>query len=87
MKKNLVLIIFLSLTIVSCQNLSAQDNNQSGWKAGVASVIITPEESMWMAGFAARTRPSEGKLHELWAKALVFEDAAGKKAVLITTDL
>jgi len=87
MKKNLVLIIFISLTILSGQNLSGQDKNEAGWKAGVASVIITPEESMWMAGFAARTRPSEGKLHELWAKALVFEDAAGKKALLITSDL
>ncbi len=87
MKKNLVLITFFSLIILFAQNLSARDKNQAGWKAGVASVIITPEESMWMAGFAARTRPSEGKLHELWAKALVFEDAAGKKAVLITTDL
>lgn len=87
MKKNLVLITFFSLLILFAQNLSARDNNQAGWKAGVASVIITPEESIWMAGFAARTRPSEGKLHELWAKALVIEDAAGKKAVLITTDL
>jgi neutral ceramidase len=87
MKKNLVLIIFFSLNIISSQIISAQDKNQPGWRAGVASVIITPEKSMWMAGFAARTHPSEGKLHELWAKALVFEDAAGKKALLITTDL
>ena len=87
MKKNILLITFFSFIILSFQNSSAQDKNQAGWKAGVASVIITPEESMWMAGFAHRTKPSEGKLHELWAKALVIEDAAGKKAVLITTDL
>jgi len=87
MKKNIPLIIFFTLIILHAQNLSAAVQNQNGWKAGVASVIITPEKSMWMAGFAARTRPSEGKLHELWAKALVLEDAAGKKALLITTDL
>ncbi|GAA4394541.1 hypothetical protein GCM10023187_00490 [Nibrella viscosa] len=42
---------------------------------------------MWLAGYAARTHPSEGKLHDLWAKALVLEDADGKRAVLVTTDL
>lgn len=59
----------------------------SGWKAGVASVVITPKQPMWMAGFAVRTRPSEGTLHDLWAKALVLEDEGGNKVVLITTDL
>lgn len=87
MKKKLALISFFSIVILFAQNLPARDKNQAGWKAGVASVVITPEEPMWMAGFAARTRPSEGKLHELWAKALVIEDIAGKKALLITTDL
>src|SRR5690606_13476486 len=48
---------------------------------------ITPGESMWMAGYAARNRPSEGTLHPIWAKALVLEDESGKSAVLITTDL
>ncbi len=57
------------------------------WKAGVARTSITPRESMWMAGFAARDRPSDGKLNELWAKALVLEDAAGQRAVLVSTDL
>ena len=40
-----------------------------------------------MAGYAARDHPSEGVLHDLWSKALVIEDATGKKAVLITNDL
>lgn len=62
-------------------------SQNKGWKAGVARVVITPEKSMWMAGFAARTKPSDGKLHDLWAKALALEDANGKQAVLITTDL
>ena len=61
--------------------------NAKGWKAGVARVNITPQESMWMRGYGSRNRPSEGTLHDLWAKALVLEDAGGKKAVLITLDL
>lgn len=58
-----------------------------GWKAGVAKVIITPQESVWQAGYASRTHASEGKLHDLWAKALALEDENGKKCLLITTDI
>lgn len=57
------------------------------WKAGVAKINITPEQPMWMAGYAARDKPSQGKMTELWAKALAIEDPAGKRAVLITLDL
>jgi hypothetical protein len=57
------------------------------WKAGVARMVITPEQPMWLAGYAARTHPSVGTMHDLWAKALVLEDQDGERAVLITTDL
>jgi hypothetical protein len=57
------------------------------WKAGVAKVKITPEQPMWMAGYAARDKPAEGKMTELWAKALAIEDPAGQRAVLVTLDL
>jgi len=57
------------------------------WKAGVASVAITPAESMWMAGYAARKGPSEGKVHDLWAKALALEDELGKRVVIVTVEL
>jgi neutral ceramidase len=57
------------------------------WKAGLATVVTTPEYSMWMAGYAARTKPSEGKIHDLKAKALALEDAAGSRFVIVTVDL
>lgn len=57
------------------------------WKAGVAKVNITPDHSMWMAGYANRDKPAQGKMTKLWAKALALEDAAGKRAVLITLDV
>lgn len=57
------------------------------WKAGAASVAITPDQPIWMAGYAARTKPSEGKLHDLWAKAIVIEDPSGQRALLVTLDL
>ena len=58
-----------------------------GWKAGVAKTVITPKQQMWMGGFASRNHPSEGTLHDLWAKAIALEDASGKKALMITMDL
>jgi hypothetical protein len=58
-----------------------------GWRAAVATVDITPRRSLWMAGFAARTSPSQGTLLPLHAKALVLEDAAGQRAVLVSLDL
>lgn len=57
------------------------------WKAGVARSVITPKESLWMAGYAARDRAAEGTLNELMAKALVLEDQDGQRAVLVSTDL
>ena len=57
------------------------------WKAGVAAVAITPTEPMWMAGYAARNKPSEGKVHDLYAKALALEDASGVRLVIVTLDL
>lgn len=57
------------------------------YRAGVAVKVITPTEPMWMAGYAARNKPAEGKVHELYAKALCLQDAKGQKLVLVTTDL
>ena len=42
---------------------------------------------MWMSGYGARNKPADGKLHDLWAKALVLEDSSGGRAVLVTLDL
>jgi hypothetical protein len=60
---------------------------QAGWKAGVARVAITPREPMWMSGYASRTKPSDGVIHDLWAKAIALEDPAGRRALLVTLDL
>ena len=57
------------------------------WKAGVARVNITPKEPIWLAGYAARTKPSEGVLQDLWLKALALEDGSGAVSVLVTSDL
>ncbi|MFM7070453.1 MAG: neutral/alkaline non-lysosomal ceramidase N-terminal domain-containing protein, partial [Planctomycetota bacterium] len=67
----------------AAQAASAAD----GWKVGVARVKVTPEKSMWMAGYAARKKPSEGVVQDLYAKALAIEDATGRRLVIVTQDL
>jgi neutral ceramidase len=57
------------------------------YKAGAARVVITPEKPIYMSGYAGRTHPSEGKVHDLWAKALAIQDSGGRRVVLVTTDL
>jgi hypothetical protein len=56
-------------------------------KAGVAKTVITPSEYIWMAGYAARNKPAEGKQHDLFAKVIAIEDTAGKRLVFVGTDL
>lgn len=56
------------------------------WKVGVAKTDITPPEGLWMAGYASRDKPAEGKLMSLWVKALALEDAQKNRGVIVTTD-
>ncbi len=69
----------------SCSGTARAEGD--GWKAGTARVAITPKSSMWMAGYGGRDHPSEGALHDLWAKILVLEDPNGHTAVVVTLDL
>ena len=90
MKKSFSFIVFSGLLIFSLNySIAAADQpaNSNGWKAGISRAIITPVEPIWLAGYASRTHPSEGILADLWVKVLAIEDAKGKKAVLITSDL
>jgi hypothetical protein len=64
---------------------SARAGESGAWKAGVAKAVITPEKSVWLAGYGSKRAP-DGKLHDLWMKALALEDTAGHRVVLITSD-
>lgn len=66
---------------------AADPQPAADWRAGLASVVVTPEEPVWMAGYGARDKPAEGKLTDLFAKALALEDTAGRRLVIVTTDL
>ena len=82
------LLAFFLLAIFSDVNASEHMKEMDAtWKAGVAKVNITPEKYIWMGGYAFRNHPAEGKVTDLWAKALALEDANGQKAVIVTLDL
>jgi neutral ceramidase len=57
------------------------------WQAGVARINVTPQEPLWLSGYADRDHPAEGTLHELWGKALVLQAGDGSRVVLVTVDL
>lgn len=65
--------------------LAAED--VPAWRAGAATCVVTPEQPMWMAGYSARDKPSEGKVQDLFVKVLAIEDGAGQRAVIVTCDL
>jgi hypothetical protein len=74
-------VIVLSLITTSARA------DEPSWKAGVARVNISPELPIWLSGYGGRDKPAMTKHDELWAKALVIEDAAGQRAALVTMDL
>jgi hypothetical protein len=69
------------------QGAGAAETTKGEFKAGVASRVITPAEPMWMSGYAHRNKPAEGKVHDLYVKALALQDPAGARLVILTSDL
>jgi neutral ceramidase len=84
-----MLVVFAGRSVAAepASSSPAEPTSDGVWKAGVAQVDITPSEPVWMAGYGARTNPAVGRLQPLYAKSLALQDPAGKRLVLITTDL
>ncbi len=57
------------------------------YKAGVGRIVITPDKPIYLSGYANRNRPSDGVIHDLWAKALAIEDSRAGRVVIVSTDL
>ena len=55
------------------------------WKVGLAKAIITPDKAVWLAGYGSKRVP-DGKIHDIWVKAMALEDPKGRRAVLLTSD-
>lgn len=84
-RKRLITIFCLCLLADLSSRASAETT--APWKAAAGAMAITPDEPVWMAGYASRNKPSEGKIHDLFAKVLVVEDSAGNRLAIVTTDL
>lgn len=76
---------FVAFLIALCCTSIAMAETK--WQVGVATVKITPEKPMWMAGYAGRKGPSEGVVGDLFAKAMAIQDDQGQRIVIVTTDL
>ncbi len=86
-RTQLFVLLALCIAISAASAAPATAADDATWKAGIARAVITPDRPMWLAGYGGRTHPAEGTEHELWLKVLALEDAHGKRAVLITSDL
>jgi len=79
----------VALTCLGRGEALAGGSSPDALRVGLARVCITPEKPVWLHGYASkpRFRPFEGKLNDLYAKAMAIEDARGERAVLVTLDL
>jgi len=82
--RSLTAVVLAALLVSALSPVRAEE---ATWKVGLAKAKITPEEPLWMAGYAARTRPAEGTLHDLWIKVLALEAPGGARAVVVTGDV
>lgn len=89
MNKNITRRTFLAATPagVGAAAYAQEAGGGSGWQAGIAKTAITPREPIWLAGYGARTKPSEGVLHDIWTKALAVRDGSGPTSVLVTAEI
>lgn len=76
--------LFMSLIcLISTTSFSQTDL----WQVGIARVDITPSDTLWLAGYGFRSHAATGTLHQLWAKAIAFQDEQQHRGVLVTADL
>jgi hypothetical protein len=68
-------------------NSTPNHKEQSHWRAGLASVDITPPEPIWQAGWGNRTQPSIGVTTRIFAKALALKHQDEPVSILLSSDL
>ncbi|MDG1897564.1 MAG: neutral/alkaline non-lysosomal ceramidase N-terminal domain-containing protein [Fuerstiella sp.] len=82
-----VYLVVLLLTTVGATMADEVAPDAPSWRAGAATVKITPERPLHMAGYASRKKPAEGTEQDLFGKALAIQDSAGNSVVIVTLDL
>ena len=81
-------VVGILMLVVGVPAARALDGEPSPpWKAGTATVKITPERPLTLLGYTTRKGPFEGVSDDLSARALALEDAQGRRAVIVAADL
>lgn len=80
--KNTLKLSFLIFMLLMEMKTMGQD-----MFVGLAKKSITPSSPIWLTGYASRTTPATGIVHDLWAKAIYLESSPKEKAIIISTDL
>ncbi len=80
-------IVVAQLLLVSL--VATADCEETEWRIGLAGVCITPEEPVWLHGYAVKNRfqPFDGVLDDVYAGAMAIQSEGGEPAVLIAADL
>ena len=84
-----VVLLFVLPLLFAVTAVAAEENPPARpeWKVGVATAKITPEQRLYMSGYAGRKEPAEGTEQDLFGKAIAIEDRDGNRVVFVTLDL
>lgn len=77
----LTVMILVALAL-STAMLGAQQAQPGPLSVGISTADITPEGSVWMRGFGARDRPSDGVERNIFAWCVVFDNGQTRAAIL-----
>src|ERR1700731_674338 len=75
---------FISCLIAFATPIGARAG-EPAWKVGLAQVKITPEQPVLLSGYGGRTKPFEKVAADLYVKAMVLDDGAGQRGVIVTS--
>lgn len=83
------LVRFVAAQLLLATLLTPAHSAESNWQVGLAKVRITPEEPVWLYGYADKNRfqPYEGVLDDIYATAMAVQSEGSAPAVLIAADL
>jgi hypothetical protein len=81
------MILSMKYILIFLFSLATLSVSGEGINAGVGRKCITPPLPFWLTGYAFRDKPSTEVLHDLWTKAVVFEDRPGNRVAIVTCDL
>jgi hypothetical protein len=75
--------LFLATFLTTAQSAEHQ------WQVGLATTCITPEEPVWLYGYADKNRfqPYESVLDDIYASAMAIRSEGDEPSLLITADL